>query len=97
MIILFGYIELHIEEAKSIKDRRSVVRSVRDSLRNKFNVSVSEILVDDYHFAKIGISALTDKRASSNALKEKIINFIESYYPGRVCDYLFQIEDIEII
>ena len=97
MIILFGYVELHIEEAKSLKDKRSVVRSVIDSLRNKFNVSVSECLVDDFHFAKIGISAITDKRASSNAMKEKIINFIESYYPGRICDYLFQIEDIEIV
>ncbi|MEJ5273330.1 MAG: DUF503 domain-containing protein [Spirochaetota bacterium] len=97
MIILFGYLELHIEEAKSLKDKRSVVRSVIDSLRNKFNVSVYECLVDDFHFAKIVISAITDKRASSNAMKEKIINYVESYYPGRICDYFFQMEDIEII
>ncbi len=87
MIVLIGYVELHIEEAKSLKDRRSVVNSVISSLRNRFNVSVSEILGgDDYHYAKIAICAVTMKRVSSNKLKENIINYIESYYPGRICD-----------
>lgn len=94
MIILFGYVELHIEEAKSLKDKRSVVRSIIDSLRSKFNVSVSEFVVEDFHYAKIGISAITSKKTISNLMKENIMNFIESYYPGRVCDYLFHIEDV---
>lgn len=97
MIVLFGYIELHIEEAKSLKDRRSVVHSIISSLRNRFNVSVSELIVEDFHFAKIGISAITTKRALSNTMKENIINFIETYYPGRVCDYLFQMEDVGVM
>lgn len=94
MIVLFGYVELHIEEAKSLKDKRSIVRSVMTQLRNKFNISVIECASDDFHFAKIGISAITEKKLSSNKMKENIINFIEAYYPGRVCDYLFQMEDL---
>jgi len=94
MIVLIGYIELYIEEAKSLKDRRSVVNSIISSLRNRFNISVSDIMVeDDFHYAKIGISAVTIKRILSNKMKESIINFIESNYPGRICDYLFETED----
>ncbi len=97
MIVLIGYIELHIEEARSLKDRRRVVNSVISSIRNRFNVSVSEILVgEDFHYAKVGISAVSMKRILSNKMKENIINFVESYYPGRICDYLFEIEDYSL-
>jgi uncharacterized protein YlxP (DUF503 family) len=36
-------LELRIEEAHSLKDKRHVVKSLKDRLRNKFNVSVAEI------------------------------------------------------
>ena len=36
-------LELHIEAAQSIKDRRQVVRSLKDRLRTSFNVSVAEL------------------------------------------------------
>jgi len=36
-------IELSIEHAQSIKDRRPVVRSLKDKLRHGFNVSVAEL------------------------------------------------------
>ncbi len=36
-------LELHIEDAHSLKDKRNVVNSLKERLRAKFNVSVSEI------------------------------------------------------
>ena len=36
-------LELRIEAAKSLKDKRQVVRSVKDRLRAHFNVSVAEL------------------------------------------------------
>lgn len=35
--------EIHVEDSHSLKDKRNVVRSVKDRLRTKFNVSVAEI------------------------------------------------------
>jgi uncharacterized protein len=43
MPIAFLTLELHIEAAQSIKDRRQVVRSLKDRLRTSFNVSVAEL------------------------------------------------------
>ncbi len=37
---------LHVPGARSLKDRRRVVRSIRDRLRNSFNASVCEISAD---------------------------------------------------
>jgi uncharacterized protein YlxP (DUF503 family) len=36
-------LELRIEHARSLKDRRQVVRSLKDQLRNGFNVSIAEL------------------------------------------------------
>lgn len=36
-------LELRIDHAHSLKDKRQVVKSLKDRLRQKFNVSVAEI------------------------------------------------------
>ncbi len=55
--------EISIEHAQSIKDRRQVVRSLKDKLRQGFNVSVAEL--DDatlWNRATIGIAAISNSR-----------------------------------
>lgn len=56
-------IELAIEGAQSIKDRRQVARSIKDKLRNGFNISVAEL--DDaalWNRATLGIAAIHSSR-----------------------------------
>lgn len=36
-------IEIHVEDSHSLKDKRHVVKSLKDRLRDRFNVSVAEI------------------------------------------------------
>lgn len=40
-------LELHIEYAHSLKDKRQVVKGLKDRLRQRFNVSVAEIGFED--------------------------------------------------
>jgi uncharacterized protein YlxP (DUF503 family) len=42
-------LELRIEHAHSLKEKRHVVKSLKERLRNKFNVSVAEIDDMDLH------------------------------------------------
>ena len=39
-------LEIHIPDARSLKDKRQVLRSLKDRLRARFNVAVAEL---DYH------------------------------------------------
>ena len=56
-------LELRIEAAKSLKDKRQVVRSVKDRLRAHFNVSVAELdAVDAWQRATIGVAGISDSR-----------------------------------
>jgi len=56
-------LELRIEHAHSLKDRRQVVRSLKDQLRQGFNISVAEL--DEavtWQSATIGIVAISASR-----------------------------------
>lgn len=56
-------VEIRIEHAHSLKDRRQVVRSLREKLKNGFNVSVAEM--DEavtWQSATLGVAAISGSR-----------------------------------
>ena len=63
MVVGLLQVELHVPAAQSLKDRRAVVRSLKDQLRGRFNVAVAEVdATDKWQRATIGISTLGDSR-----------------------------------
>jgi uncharacterized protein YlxP (DUF503 family) len=57
-------VEVSIGHAQSLKDRRQVVRSMKDKLRHGFNVSVAEM--DDaalWNRATLGVVAISGSQA----------------------------------
>jgi uncharacterized protein len=66
-------LELRIEHAQSLKDRRQVVRSLKDQLRQGFNVSVAEM--DEavtWQSATIGVVAVSRSRDYLHGLVEEV-------------------------
>ena len=66
-------LELRIEHAKSLKDRRQVVRSLKDQLRNGFNISVAEL--DEavtWQSATLGLVAISRSRAYLQGLIDEV-------------------------
>ena|ERR1700744_6064646 len=56
-------LEIRIEQSRSLKDRRQVVRSLKDRLRQGFNISVAEL--DEavtWQSATIGVVAISASR-----------------------------------
>jgi uncharacterized protein YlxP (DUF503 family) len=66
--------ELRIEQAHSLKEKRHVVKSLRDRLRHKFNVSVAEIDDQDLHNSAVIAAAAV---SSSRDFVEKILRAVE--------------------
>lgn len=63
MPIAYLTLELRIEAAHSLKDKRQVVRSLKDRLRNSFNVSVAEMEATDlWQRATLGVVSISDSR-----------------------------------
>jgi len=66
-------LELHIEAAQSLKDRRRVLRSLKDRLRASFNVSVAELDATDlWNRATVGVVAISDSRDYLDGLMKNV-------------------------
>lgn len=66
-------LEIRIEHAQSLKDRREVVRSLKDQLRQGFNVSVAEL--DEavvWQSATLAILAISRSRDYLQGLMEEV-------------------------
>jgi len=66
-------LEIRIEHAQSLKDRRQVVRSLKDQLRQGFNISVAEM--DEavgWQSATIGIAAISRSRDYLHGMMEEV-------------------------
>jgi uncharacterized protein len=66
-------IELRIEHAKSLKDRRQVVRSLKEKLSHGFNISVAEM--DEavtWQSATLGVAAISASRDYLSGLMRQV-------------------------
>lgn len=96
MPIAYLTLELRIEGAHSLKDKRQAVRSLKDRLRNSFNVSVAEIDATDlWQRATIGVVSISDSRdylegLMNNVEREaaKLANNVGAELVDSVIEYL---------
>jgi uncharacterized protein YlxP (DUF503 family) len=62
-MIAYLTLEIRIEGAHSLKDKRQVLRSVKDGLHNHFNVAVAEIDPSDaWQRATLGVVSISPSR-----------------------------------
>ena len=79
---------IELPEAYSLKDKRRVVRSLKDRLSKKFRLSVSEIdLQASITYAQIGAAIVSNSRQFGETVLHKAIDFIENEGEGRLHDY----------
>ena len=72
-MIAFLTLELRIEAAQSLKDKRQVLRSVKDGLRAHFNVAVAELNASDlWNSATIGVVSISDSRDYLDGLMKNV-------------------------
>ncbi len=67
-------LEIRIEGAQSLKDKRHVVKSLKDRLRSKFNVAVAEIAYQDL-WQRAAVAAVTVSSDHDHA--QKVLQSVE--------------------
>ena len=79
MKILLMKVTLRASWSHSLKEKRMVVRSIVQKLKNKFNISIAEIDEQDIHQTiVIGIAGICGTSAQLDSTMEHILTFIES-------------------
>jgi uncharacterized protein YlxP (DUF503 family) len=79
MVVLRMEVHLRLHEAASLKDKRMVLRSIRDRLRNRFNVALAEVgSQDEWRQIELGIVSVGSDRGVVDAELDAITRFLDS-------------------
>ena len=80
--------DLHLPQARSLKDKRQVVRSVKERLRSRHNVAVSELEehADLWQRASIAVVSVAGHRDVLEALFQSLVRETESQIPGHLVE-----------
>ena len=88
MIIGALTMELRIDGAFSLKDKRAVLNRVRDRVRRKFNVSLAEVDANEvWNRACIGIVTVSNEQVHANRVLSKVVAFFEADRECEVEDF----------
>jgi uncharacterized protein YlxP (DUF503 family) len=79
MLVVVALFELEIEYAESLKDKRMVIRSLKDRLRRRFSVSAAEVGLQDVHQrGRMAVTFIALDHAGADRTIEKLVDFVES-------------------
>ena len=71
---------LLVRESRTLKDKRQVVRSVKDRLRERFNVSVAEVEHQDHRqLAVLGVAMVGNEASHVRTTLEQIVHALRAH------------------
>lgn len=69
-----------IRDAQSLKEKRHVLKSIKDRVRDRFNVSVAELGSQDlWQKTELGFAAIGNDARFVNGLLASVLNFLRTF------------------
>lgn len=81
-------VELQIPANASLKGKRQVLRSIKDRVRSRFNVSIAEVdRLDEWQRATVGIACVSNDARFADEVLSKVVHLIETSADALILDY----------
>jgi uncharacterized protein YlxP (DUF503 family) len=91
MIIGVLTFEIFIPTSQSLKEKRFVLKSLKDRLKNKFNASVAELeFQDKWQRAAMGVAVIGNEQSYVEQSLQQIFKFIDNSEFYEVTSYQFE-------
>lgn len=88
MIVGTLRVRLMIREARSLKDKRQVVSSIKDRLRNHFNISIAEVdAQDNRQLAVLGMAMVSNETQHVRSALSQVVEAVRSHPVAQLIDY----------
>jgi hypothetical protein len=90
-----GICTLHfrIISSHSLKEKRRIIKSIKDRVRSKFNVSIAEVdALDSWQWAVIGIACVSNDSGFANSVLSNVVSFVEDMRMAELIDYNIEIQ-----
>jgi uncharacterized protein len=88
MVIAILQFELFIRGAESIKDKRRVVKSVKDRLHREHMVSVAEVgMLDSMNVARMGLAAVSADARHLASVLDRILDKLRALHDAELGEF----------
>lgn len=85
--VALGLVELHLPDVLSLKDKRHVLKGLKEKVRARFEVAVAEVDHQDvWQRATLAVAYVSADARHANTVVSKAMDFIEDNVAGRVID-----------
>lgn len=82
MVIGTCTIKLYLPTVHSLKEKRSIVKSVTTRVSREFNVSIAEVDCQDvWQTALLGVATVSNDAAYAHGVLERVVQWIEANRP----------------
>ena len=81
-----------MREARTLKDKRQVVQSIKDRLRQDFNVSVAEVAeLDQRQLAGLGVALVGNEAYAVRTTLEKIVEALRRHPVAELLEHEIEV------
>jgi uncharacterized protein YlxP (DUF503 family) len=88
MVIGVLQLELSIGDAMSLKDKRRVVKSLKDRIAHGHNVSIAEVgALDEHRRSILGLAMVANDHAYVEGALSKLVDFVKAVPNCDLVDY----------
>ena len=88
MVVGVLQLELGIGDAMSLKDKRRVVKSLKDRIAHAHNVSIAEVgALDEHRRSILGLAMVANEKAYVDGALSKLVDFVRSVPAVDLIDY----------
>ena len=79
MVVGIVQFTLTIPNAMTLKDKRRAIKSLKDRLSHRFNISVAEVdALDAMRTAIIGVSMVSNDQSHVNGALDQVVNYVRN-------------------
>lgn len=80
--------DIHIPESGSLKSKRFVLKSIKDRIHNRFNVSIAEVGSNElWQRTELAVAVVSNSSSHAHSVLEKIVAFVEDCSDVRLLEY----------
>lgn len=92
MFIGSASIELHLPQSSSLKNKRQIIKALKDRLHNKFNVSVAEVDHNElWQRALLGVAVVANQKNFAQQMLSQVMEYIHRENGVEIIDYNIEI------
>jgi hypothetical protein len=87
MVVGICRVTFILPESHSLKEKRMVLRRIKDRVRNKFNCAIAEVGdADAWQSACLGFCVVSNEHGFTQAMVQKVLAYIEELAMAKISD-----------